>query len=86
MSIPGYTADVSVGPTGGQYWTATGMAAFGRHVAGVMAPAMPVSPDPCAECNRLFGCARSRCFCVCNGGDIIHVPPSRFFPCGFECV
>jgi len=85
MSMPGFNAPVSLYKSKGQY-RATGARnarAIGNSVLLAQSPAF----DPCAHCFSLPSpCLRARCACVCAGGDIIRVAPSRFFPCGFECV
>ncbi len=45
--------------------------------------ACPPPPDPCDRCLRLpNACARTRCFCTCEGGIL---RPSPRPPCFFNC-
>ena len=70
MTMPGFTADASMHAAEYQYRTVGSME--GSVDAGVVRPAFLNSVlDPCRRCRLLTGCARQRCFCICNDGDWI---------------
>jgi len=85
MSMPGFNASVSLYKSKGQYRATRARNARGN--GSSVLPAQSAAFDPCAHCLSLPSpCLRARCACTCAGGDIIRVPPSRFFPCGFACA
>lgn len=74
MNMPGFTADTSVYQTSRPYQTIS----FDDPGNGRLAAITVASPifNPCSRYNRLYGCAKARCFCICNDG-IPHSQPSR---------
>jgi hypothetical protein len=79
MTMPGFTANASVYKTNIQY-QANSMRNYGSGTRdGVTLAAI----DPCAHCGLLPGCARFRCFCICNDG--VPIPVHRP-PCNFVCT
>lgn len=87
MTIPGFTAEASAYESRRQYrgFALDGtLRASGVSLAGALAPQAPIEPiDPCRRCARMFGCAKNRCLCQCDGGVPI---ASSHAHCGFLCT
>ena len=79
MRLPGFTAEASVYHSAERYWQTAYDLTTGP---GAITPSS-LPPDPCRRCNALVGCARARCFCQCEGGDIL---PNSHARCGFYCI
>jgi hypothetical protein len=87
MTIPGFTAEASAYESTSQYsvfaWDGThgtrGVSPASTHTD----QALPGGIDPCRRCNRMTGCARSRCLCQCDGGIPV---ASSHAHCGFLCT
>lgn len=74
MRIPGFAAEISLCATENHYYSENNESEGAGGVAAAF--------DLCSRCSHLTGCAKARCYCICNGGDWSPGHFGTHFPCG----
>jgi hypothetical protein len=83
MAMPGFTAEVSLGPAVWHYQTSGNLGVSGSGFSAIAESAVTPAFNLCSfYCSQLHNCAAQRKCCICQGGQ---PRPDPRLPCGYEC-